>query len=328
MKRYACWIVAALASLTSGFSQTADHKRELVPFAAPPSEQKIWNLARSIAVDGKGSVIIFRGSEPSVLIYNRAGQLQKAWNVPDGKSIDLSSIKATRLRTGQEALYPDAHSVDLDREGFLWLTERSRHVVYKYTIDGKHVMTLGKDGVAGDSASTDAFNRPSDVVVGANGDIFVADDGNFRVVKFSKDGHFLKIIGGVKGTGPGQFGVPHALNIDSKGRLLVLDQHQDEKGKSRVQIFDQNGKFLEEWKLEGDQPTGLVITPDDTVYVADTNSTSITVFKNGKVIDTMKNLPIRPHNLAWDAATRTLYMTEPEGAKERPGGLVLKYDTH
>jgi hypothetical protein len=174
-----------LASITYGFSQTADHKHELVPFAAPPSGQKIWNLARSVAVDGKGSVIIFRGSEPSVLIYNRAGQLQKAWNVPDGKNIDLTSIKATQLRTGQEALYPDAHSVDIDHEGFLWLTERSRHIVYKYTMDGKRVMTLGKEGVAGDSASTDAFSRPSDVVIGANGEIFVADDGNFRVVKFS-----------------------------------------------------------------------------------------------------------------------------------------------
>jgi DNA-binding beta-propeller fold protein YncE len=275
-------------------------------------------------VDGKGSVIIFRGSEPSVLIYNRAGQLQKAWNVPDGKNIDLTSIKATQLRTGQEALYPDAHSVDIDREGFLWLTERSRHIVYKYTMDGKRVMTLGKEGVAGDSASTDAFSRPSDVVIGANGEIFVADDGNFRVVKFSKDGRFLQIIGGIKGTGPGQFGVPHALGIDSKGRLLVLDQHQDEKGKSRVQIFDQNGKFLEQWKLEGDQPTGIVITPDDTVYVSDTNDTSITVFKNEKVVDMMRNLPIRPHNLAWDAVTSTLYLTEPEGAKERAGGVVLK----
>ena len=324
MKRYACWVVTLLTSLSCGFSQAPNHKGELVPFAAPPSGQKIWNLARSVAVDGKGSVIIFRGSEPSVLIYNRAGQLQKAWNLPDGKNVDLTSIKATPLRTAQEALYPDAHSIDIDPDGFLWLTERSRHVVYKYTVDGKRVMTLGKDGVAGDSASTEAFSRPSDVAIGANGDIFVADDGNFRVVKFSKDGRFLQIIGGVKGTGPGQFGVPHALNIDSKGRLLVLDQHQNEKGKSRVEIFDQKGKFLEEWKLEGDQPTGLLITPDDTVYVADTNGNSITVFKNGKVVDTMKNLPIRPHNLAWDAATSTLYMTEPEGAKERPGGVVLK----
>ena len=324
MKRYAFWIVSLLASLGSGFSQTPSHQHEVVPFAAPPSPQKIWNLARSIAVDKKGNVVIFRGSEPAILIYNRAGQLQKAWNVPDGKHIDLKSIKATDLRTGQQALYPDAHSIDIDREGFLWLTERNRHVVYKFTMDGKLVMTLGKDGVAGDSASTEAFNRPSDVVIGANGNIFVADDGNFRVVKFAKDGRFMQIIGGVKGTGPGQFGVPHALDIDSKGRLLVLDQHQDEKGKSRVQIFDQNGKFLEQWKLEGDQPTGLVITPDDTVFVADTNGTSITVFKNGQVVEAMKNLPIRPHNLAWDAATRTLYMTEPEGAKERPGGVVLK----
>jgi sugar lactone lactonase YvrE len=324
VKRYAYWIVVLLASLTTGFSQTANHKHEVVPFAAPPSGQKIWNLARSVAVDGKGSVIIFRASEPAVLFYNRAGQLQKAWSLPDGKTVELTSIKATQLRTAQEGLYPDAHSVDIDRDGFLWLTERSRHIVYKFTVDGKLVMTLGKDGVAGDSASTGAFSRPSDVVIGANGDVFVADDGNFRVVKFSRDGRFLQIIGGVKGTGPGQFGVPHAVDIDSRGRLLVLDQHQDEKGKSRVQIFDQNGKFLEQWKLEGDQPCGLVITSDDTVYVSDTNGTSVTVLKNGKVVDMMRNLPIRPHNLAWDAATSTLYMTEPEGAKERPGGVVLK----
>src|SRR5437763_11887484 len=101
VKRFACWIVAILASLTCGFSETADHKHELVPYAAPPSGQKIWNLARSIAVDGKGNIVIYRGSEPSILIYNRAGQLQKAWNVPDGKNIDLASIKATELRTGQ-----------------------------------------------------------------------------------------------------------------------------------------------------------------------------------------------------------------------------------
>src|SRR5207247_899319 len=145
VKKYAFWM-ALLASIGSVFSQTANHKHELVPFAAPPSGQQIWNLARSIAVDGKGSVIIFRGSEPSVLIYDRAGQLQKAWNVPDGKNIDLASIKAERLRTGQEALYPDAHSVDIDREGFLWLTERSRHIIYKYTMDGKLIMTLGKEG--------------------------------------------------------------------------------------------------------------------------------------------------------------------------------------
>jgi DNA-binding beta-propeller fold protein YncE len=259
-----------------------------------------------------------------VLIYNRAGQLQKAWNVPDGKHVDLTSIKATALRVGTDMLYPDAHSIDIDRDGFLWLTERTKHIVYKYTTDGKLVMTLGKDGVAGDAASKDAFARPSDVAFGANGDIFVADDGNFRVVKFSKDGKFKQIIGGVKGTGPGQFAVPHALDIDSKGRLLVVDQHQEEKGHSRIQIFDQNGKFLEQWKLEGDQPTGLAITPDDTVYVSDTNGTSVTVFKNGKVVEMMRNLPIRPHFLAWDNATSTLYLTEPEGEKTRPGGLVLK----
>jgi len=324
VKRYAFAIVILFASLGYAFSQTATHKHELVPFAAPPGEQKIWNLARAVAVDGNGSVILFRGSEPAILVYSREGKLQKAWNLPDGKSVDTAHIQATRLRTGQEALYPDAHSITLDRDGFLWLTERAGHTIYKYTVDGKLVMTLGKHGVEGGPTSKDAFKRPSDVVIGANGDIFVADDGNFRVVKFSKEGQFKQIIGGGKGTAPGQFGVPHALAIDSKGRLLVVDQHQDEKGHSRVQIFDQSGKFLEQWKLEGDQPTGIVITPDDTVYISDTNGNSVTVFKNGQAVDMWRNLPIRPHMLAWDPAISTLYLTEPEGEKTRPGGLVLK----
>ena len=74
-------------------------------------------------------------------------------------------------------------------------------------------------------------------------------------MKYSKDGKFIKIIGGTKGSGPGQFDVPHAIALDMKGRLLVVDEQPTAK-KPRVQIFDQNGTFIEEWANIGlKQPT-------------------------------------------------------------------------
>src|SRR5436309_6056928 len=97
--------------------------------------------------------------------------------------------------------------------------------VFKFSPDGKVLLTLGKAGVAGDGENT--FNRPSAVAVASNGNIFVADghggDSNARIVKFSKDGRFLKAWGR-KGSGPGEFAEVHAIAIDSKGRLFVADR--------------------------------------------------------------------------------------------------------
>jgi hypothetical protein len=144
--------------------------------------------------------------------------------------------------------------------------------VFKFSPDGKLLMTLGKAGVAGDGPDT--FNQPTDVLVAPNGDIFVADGhrdsatahpGNNRIVKFSKDGKFLKQWGR-KGTGPGEFQEPHTIAMDSRGRLFVGDRMNN-----RIQIFDQNGKFLEEWKQFG-RPSGIYITKNDTIYVADSES--------------------------------------------------------
>ena len=128
-------------------------------------------------------------------------------------------------------------------------------------------MTLGKAGVAGDGPDT--FNRPCDVVTAPNGDIFVADghggNSNARIVKFSKDGKFIKTWGR-KGSGPGEFDTPHTITIDSQGRIFVGD-----RGNNRVQIFDQDGKFLAEWKQFG-RPSGVYIDRNDILYVADHQS--------------------------------------------------------
>ena len=109
-----------------------------------------------------------------------------------------------------------------------------RRCLFKFSPDGKVLMTLGKAGVPGDGPDT--FNQPDDVAIAPNGDIFVSDGhtpmmGNARVVKFSKDGKFIMQFG-KHGSGPGEFEVPHALAFDSRGRLFVGD-----RANNRVQIF-------------------------------------------------------------------------------------------
>src|SRR5262249_16289899 len=111
------------------------------------------------------------------------------------------------------------------------------------------------------------FNMPSDVLVAPNGNIFVADghaDGsNARIVKFDKNGKFIKAWG-KSGTGPGEFSETHSLAMDSRCRLFVADRRNN----NRIQIFDQNGKFLEEWKQFGSHAE-LDIDKNDVLYVAD-----------------------------------------------------------
>ena len=141
------------------------------------------------------------------------------------------------------------------------------HVVVKFSPQGKVLMTLGKAGVAGNS--NELFNRPSAVTVAPNGDIYVADghggESNARVMKFSKDGKFLKTFG-KKGKGRGEFDELHAIALDSQGRVFVGD-----RGNGLIKIFDGEGNLLDEWKQFG-RPSGIWITKDDMMYVADSES--------------------------------------------------------
>src|SRR5207249_8287639 len=133
------------------------------------------------------------------------------------------------------------HGLFVDRDGNVWVTDgRGKggkgHQVFKFSPDGKLLMTLGKAGVTGDGPDT--FNSPSDVLVAPSGDIFVADghgpQTNARIVKFDKSGKFLTSWGG-HGSGENQLEGPHALAMDSQGRLFVGDRTNN-----RVQVFDQS----------------------------------------------------------------------------------------
>src|SRR6266571_4104275 len=175
-----------------------------------------------------------------------------------------------------------AIGVDIDRDGkSVWVFDRCGT---PDDCSGSNLAPIqkfdasGKPGVAGDGPDT--FNGPSDVLVAPNGDIFVADghggETNARIVKLTKDGKFIKGWG-KKGPGPGEFDTPHGLAMDSAGRLFVAD-----RGNSRIQIFDQNGKFLQEWRQFG-RPSGIFIDQKDMIYVSDSTSTDKTNpgFKQG-----------------------------------------------
>jgi len=172
------------------------------------------------------------------------------------------------------------HGIHIDADGNVWVTDAEGpngedprrdgkgHQVFKFSPTGELLMTLGKAGVAGDGA--DEFNMPSAVFVAPNGDIFIGDGhegaSNARMLKFSADGTFIKTWG-KPGTAPGDFELPHGIAMDSRGRLFVGD-----RGNGRVQIFDQDGNFLEEWKQFG-RPSGIFIDQNDMLYVADHTAT-------------------------------------------------------
>jgi sugar lactone lactonase YvrE len=149
-----------------------------------------------------------------------------------------------------------------DPEKHVWVVDDLRQQIFKFTHDGKSlVMTLGEAGVAGNDDRH--FSGPTDIAWLPDGTFFVTDGYvNTRVVKFDKAGKFVKTWG-TKGNGPGQFNLPHAIDIDRQRRLFVAD-----RANGRVQIFDENGKYLDEWDNIR-EPFHLIVSPDQHVWVSD-----------------------------------------------------------
>ncbi len=177
------------------------------------------------------------------------------------------------LRSFGAGLFVFPHGAFVDHQGNLWVTDARAndeigHQVFKFSPEGDILMTLGRAGEGG--SGRELLYWPNDVVIDPrDGDIFIAESHrngmNNRIVHFDKDGNYLNEFG-EKGAGPGQLSEPHTIAMDSRGRLFVGDRENN-----RIQIMTQTGDVIDEWRQFG-RPSGIYITADDTIYVADSES--------------------------------------------------------
>ena len=188
----------------------------------------------------------------SIWVFERCGQ-----NTCTGSSVApllKFDSSGNLVKSFGANMFVTPHGVHVDAENNVWVTDQNGekgkgHQVFKFNQDGRVLMTLGTAGVAGDGPDT--FNQPTDVAVAPNGDIFVADGhggkSNARVVKFSKDGKFIKAWG--RGSAPGDFdSLPCARPDSSRPAACRRSEQQSHPD------LDQDGKFLEEWKHLVDLP--------------------------------------------------------------------------
>ena len=181
------------------------------------------------------------------------------------------------VRSFGGGIFAIPHGFHVDRDGNVWVTDapfvqgvgaaNKGHQVVKFSPQGEILLRLGVPGETGNDERH--FNMPSDVHTAPNGDIFVADghggNSNARIVKFASDGTYITAWGEA-GSEPGQFNTPHGLAMDSQGRLFVAD-----RGNSRIQIFDQDGNFLDQW-YQFSRLSGIYIDQNDILYGVDSES--------------------------------------------------------
>ena len=233
-------------------------------------EGRTWGSIRTVEPDIDGR---------SIWIVDRCGANSCVGsNLPVVMKFDASGKLVRSFGAG---LFVFPHGIHVDAQGNVWVvdglppgagrgdapTVSGGHHIVKFSPDGKILLRLGMPGMTGSDSMH--FNQPSDVITAPNGDIFVADghggDSNARIVKYDRNGKFIKEWGS-RGSARGQLDAPHALAMDSKGRLFVAD-----RANNRIQIFDQEGKSLDEWP-QFSRPSGVYIDKNDVIYVADSES--------------------------------------------------------
>lgn len=209
-----------------------------------------------VEIDGKGNILVFHRGKNPILVFSAKGEF---------------------LRSFGDGLYDSTHFLRCARDGSIWTTDNKNHTVVKLDPTGKVLRVFGERGVAGEDASH--FDRPADIAFAENGDFFIADGyGNSRVAKFDRTGKFL-LSWGKKGKGDGEFHLPHAIRIDSKGLVYVGDREND-----RIQVFDQAGKYLRQFG--GFAPFGLHIDGNDVLYVADGRANKVMrMTLEGKILE-------------------------------------------
>ena len=247
-----CVMLATSAS--SGQQREPREYYEVVHGWPQMPEGRILGQATGVDVDSTGQVYVFhragRGwsedpalpliSKPTVEVFDPTGRHVRSWGA------------------NQFAM---PHGLTIDNQNNVWLTDVALHQVFKFAPDGRRLLVLGEARVSGTDRTH--FNKPTDVAVLPDGSFYVSDGyGNSRIVKFSATGEF-QFEWGKRGTGPGEFNLPHSVDTDANGRVYVSD-----RSNGRVQVFDSSGKYLTEWRsAELGRPFSVAVTGDRAVVV-------------------------------------------------------------
>ena len=219
-----------------------------VPDAIKLPEGSKMGAAAAVAFDARGHIYVLSRGAQAFFEFDENGGF---------------------VRSFGDGMFTRSHGLKIDRDGNLWATDVGAHTVVKLNPAGQVLMTIGTKGQAGEwneAAGSRLLNQPNDIAIAANGDVFIAQGhtpgakGDARVLKFDKDGKFIKSWGG-KGKEPGQFDVAHGIVIDGKGLLWVMDRENQ-----RVQVFDANGTFVREQKYKG-LPCSVVFGRDEAFMV-------------------------------------------------------------
>ncbi len=272
--------LAATALATTGlaFAQRPSNPALLIPQEAPPLDYEPvpnplpvpgdvnMGASADVAFDSHGHLFVLSRGRDAITEFDENGKF---------------------IRTFGQGLFVRSHGLRIDKDDNIWATDVSANTVMKLSPKGEVLMTLGTMGKAGswdEAAGTRLFNEPNDIAFAANGDFFVTQGhtpgpgrGDPRVLKFDKDGHFVKSWGG-KGTEPGKFDVAHGLAIDAKGLLWVTDREN-----SRIQIFDQDGNFIRQIHYAG-LPCALDIGKENIFMVNGFTGQLLKLDLDGKVL--------------------------------------------
>jgi sugar lactone lactonase YvrE len=198
-----------------------------------------------IAVDAEDLLYLLRRSPPAVLVYDQSGKRLAVWG---------------------EDILSSPHGACVDGDGDIWITDVADHTVRKFSPDGMLQTVYGTPGTPGSADSP--FNKPTDVATAPDGRLFVTDGyGQHRVHCLSPEGALLRSWGR-RGSGPGEFALPHGAAIDTAGNVLVADREN-----SRIQAFDATGQYR--YELSSRQwpgilfPNKVVVDRQGIIYMAE-----------------------------------------------------------
>jgi len=241
--------------------------------ASPPPSGEAYHLVSDWPQLPDGMVLgqvagVDVDSAGNVFVFHRA---ERVWNGEDIKLELIASptILVLNSETGElidewgAEMFAMPHGLTIDDEDNIWLTDVGLHQVFKFDPDGNLLLTLGERGSPGEDARH--FNMPTDVAIAQDGSFYVSDGYiNSRITRFSAEGEYI-MSWGTKGKSPGQFDVPHNLAVDPQGHVYVAD-----RGNARIQIFDEEGHFIQEWEGSSlGRPWAVRVNAHGDLFVVD-----------------------------------------------------------